>query len=556
MRVLAASGWLVALASITAGAVEADTAPAPRAPLSAQEISAFEKSLQELYRRVAPATVNLFAEPKHEHKGSGVVIDAAGHVLTHAHHGLSPGAVVSAVFADGKRAGGKILGVHEPVDLSLVQLDGPGPWPTAPLGDAAGLKAGDPCVMLGYPKLHHVEGLPPLFRVGRFAGAWGHYLFTSCNINGGDSGGPLFGFDGALLGNTNLFPTEGHGTGHTSVEYFRQSQPRLLAGHHGRRDAARPVTPQGHGDQLAGAFEGATGLEPLVGRVNRTVLTVLDGDRPVALGVVVDADGWAVSKASELPVGRVNCQLADGRKVEATVAGRDGDSDLALLKLPTTELPVAAWADQTPEPGRLLVAIGPADRPLALGIVGSTVRRVPGVSGVLAFDVAAGSPNGPGVFVSSIHRSRPRTAAALKQGDSITRVGETPTPDLDAFTRAVAQSLRGPAGRPGERVRLTIVRDSREQVVAVPVEAPYIRPWSARHDGFAAAFVYDAVVLPAECGGPLIGLDGKVAGVVAARIGPETRTSPTPSDSRTYAIPAAEVRRVVAELRRAEGGKR
>src|SRR5262245_42536320 len=207
--------------------------PEARPPERRSGLLAFEESLRGLYRRVAPSTVNLFAEPRHEHVGSGVVIDARGHVLTHAHGGLVPGAVVTAAFPDGKKVAGKVVGVHESFDLSHVQLEG-GPWPAVPLGDVAALRAGDRCVLLGYPKMPHKEGQPPLLRLGRYTGAWGHYLETSCNLNGGDSGGPLFGLDGKLLGNNNLhaMPTAERGTGHTSIAYFGQAREQLLLGRH------------------------------------------------------------------------------------------------------------------------------------------------------------------------------------------------------------------------------------------------------------------------------------------------------------------------------------
>jgi S1-C subfamily serine protease len=93
-------------------------------PRTVDDLPSLEKSLHELYAKVAPSTVNLFVEPKHEHVGSGVVIDAKGLVLTHAHQrqapgtrfsvGLAPGTAVTAVFPDGKKAPGKVLGVHEP----------------------------------------------------------------------------------------------------------------------------------------------------------------------------------------------------------------------------------------------------------------------------------------------------------------------------------------------------------------------------------------------------------------------------------------------------------
>jgi S1-C subfamily serine protease len=202
----------------------------------------------------------------------------------------------------------------------------------------------------------------------------------------------------------------------------------------------------------------------------------------------------------------------------------------------------------------VLVAVGPEPSPLALGVAASAARAIPGGRGILAFDVAANAPGQTGVRVTAVKGSNERTAAGVRVGDVITKVGEGPTPDPAAYAKATEAALEGDGGRPGERVRLSVLRDGREVAVSAPVEAAYTRAsWSARHDGFPAAFVYHAAVLPQECGGPLVGTDGKVAAVVIARIGPPGRSRPTPSDSRTYAVPADTVRRVVAELRKKIG---
>jgi serine protease Do len=331
------------------------------------------------------------------------------------------------------------------------------------------------------------------------------------------------------------------------VEYFHRVRPLLLEGRHVKRTDFRMNAPPDYA--ITGPFDGMAGLERLVTPARDWVLTVLDGNKSVALGVVVDPDGWVVSKASELPVGDVECRLANGRKVKALVAGKDRDHDLALLKLPIGDLSAAKWSERPVAVGQVLAAAGPAPQPLVVGIVACAARKVPGRSDVLAFKVAD-APGGAGVRVTFIQPSRPRTAAVLKLGDLIKQVEETPTPDLKAFSMAIGECLPGPGGRPGERVLLKVVRDSNELRIAAPVEAAYVVPWSARHDGFPAAFVYDGGVLRTECGGPLLDTDGKVAAIVAARIGPETRTSPSAGESRTYAIPAAVVTKIVAELRR------
>jgi serine protease Do len=531
--------------------------PSASPPHSADDFPKFEKALIALYRRVAPSTVNLFAEPGHEHEGSGVVIDEKGYVLTHAHHQLTPGTACSAVFSDGRKVAGKYLGVHEPFDLSLVELQGGGPWPAVPLGDPAGLKPGDLCIMLGYPKFHFREGQPPLLRLGRFAGPWAHFLLTSSNINGGDSGGPLFGLDGRLLGNNNLLPFKDNDkgliiqqTGHTSVEYFHKIEALLLAGRHVRWEEPRKE-PSGRSNYpVVAAFEGVGGKERMANPTHQAVLTVLDGNTPVALGLVVDAAAWAVTKASELPAGKVLCKLADGRKLEAVVAGRDRDHDLALLELSARDLPAAVWAEGPPEVGRVLAALGPQPQPLALGVVASGVRDIPGGQGTLGFEVAAGEPGEAGVRIVSSQKLKPRTAKVLKRGDVITSVEGELTPDPTAFARVIERHTRGADGRPGERLRLTFQRDDREHAATIVVE-PANNMWgNPRSDGFPAAFIYDGVVPPSECGAPLVGTDGKVAALVVARIGPAERAILTGGTSRTYAIPAQVVVKVIAELRK------
>jgi serine protease Do len=64
-------------------------------------------------------------------------------------------------------------------------------------------------------------------------------------------------------------------------------------------------------------------------------------------------------------------------------------------------------------------------------------------------------------------------------------------------------------------------------------------PLSDRRTDFASALQHDSVLLPSQCGGPLVGLDGKVAGINVARAG----------RVESYAIPAATVGPLLAELK-------
>src|SRR5262249_45451916 len=126
-----------------------------------------------------------------------------------------------------------------------------------------------------------------------------------------------------------------------------------------------------------------------------------------------------------------------------------------------------------------------------------------------------------------------------------------PTPNTAAFLRAVGKHLQGAGALPGERVRLAVLRDGKKLEVSAPVETAYPTPissradaWNSRHDAFPGVFVYDGAGLATDCGAPLVAADGKVAAVILARLG---------SGSHTYAIPAGQVRHLIAELRKKSG---
>ena len=61
---------------------------------------------------------------------------------------------------------------------------------------------------------------------------------------------------------------------------------------------------------------------------------------------------------------------------------------------------------------------------------------------------------------------------------------------------------------------------------------------SLRRDDFAAAIQHDTVLMPHECGGPVVTLDGKIVGINIARAG---RTE-------SYYLPADVVRESVDKM--------
>src|SRR3712207_3674445 len=88
--------------------------------------------------------------------------------------------------------------------------------------------------------------------------------------------------------------------------------------------------------------------------------------KAVALGTVVAADGWMVTKASDLGE-KVTVKLKDGKELPARVVGVHDPYDLALLKVEATDLTPVAWRDaKGVKVGQWVATVGPQAEPVAV----------------------------------------------------------------------------------------------------------------------------------------------------------------------------------------------
>lgn len=119
-------------------------------------------------------------------------------------------------------------------------------------------------------------------------------------------------------------------------------------------------------DELAAAVE----------RAGRSTVTVFARDRMPATGVTWGTDGRIVTAnhVVERDEG-IEIGLQDGRTVPAVLAGRDGGSDLALLRVEASGLVAASPANGPAVPGQLVLAIGrpgPSGAMASFGVVSLT----------------------------------------------------------------------------------------------------------------------------------------------------------------------------------------
>ena len=91
----------------------------------------------------------------------------------------------------------------------------------------------------------------------------------------------------------------------------------------------------------------------VIEELQTAVSTVADGAGPSIVGIgrgtrgsgVVIADGKVLTNAHNLRGDEVTVTFADGRRTRGTVAGWDGDGDLAVIDVDTAGATPVAWAD-------------------------------------------------------------------------------------------------------------------------------------------------------------------------------------------------------------------
>ncbi|TLZ46156.1 MAG: PDZ domain-containing protein [Methanobacteriota archaeon] len=144
--------------------------------------------------------------------GSGVVLDAGGHILT-THHVVDGAEKVIVTFGDGRVLSGAVVGGDEETDIAVVQVEGTNFRP-ADFANSDELKVGQPVLAIGNPL--GLPGGPTVTsgvvsslrrHLGRGPGDGIPVIQTDAAVNPGNSGGPLVDLRGRVVAiNTATIP--------------------------------------------------------------------------------------------------------------------------------------------------------------------------------------------------------------------------------------------------------------------------------------------------------------------------------------------------------------
>ena len=214
--------------------------PDRRVPFGRDEM---QLSFAPLVKETAPAVVNVYASkqakatrspfegdpffeqffgrkmrPRAQNSlGSGVLVDPSGVVVTN-FHVIRGADEVKVALADGREFTSKVLLKDETLDLAILKIDSPEPFPVVPIGDSDALQIGDLVLAIGNP-----FGVGQTTTSGIISGLarshvgvsdFGFFIQTDAAINPGNSGGALINMGGQLVGiNTSIFSKSGGSIG-------------------------------------------------------------------------------------------------------------------------------------------------------------------------------------------------------------------------------------------------------------------------------------------------------------------------------------------------------
>lgn len=266
-----------------------------------------------------------------------------------------------------------------------------------------------------------------------------------------------------------------------------------------------------------------------------------DGRKEIAYGTVVSADGYILTKASEVDgISEIDVRVDLESYKDAKVVMTDAGWDVALLKVDAENLvPVVFAPDSKLERGTWVVVNGATSRTkrrVLAGIISANAREIPPEGGaVLGVQLKEGKGS---LEVKEVSEGSGAEEAGMKEGDLITAVAGKPVKDIKELSKDMKDM------KAGSMVKVSIVRKKEKIELDVRLSArnelfpqesgndQMSGDYSKRRSGFPRVIQHDILAASSTMGGPVLDLGGRAIGMNIARA----------NRAETFAIPVEELR--------------
>lgn len=312
-------------------------------------LSGFENQITEAVEKVSESIVGVssmrlerrfFGTIPLEGQGSGIILDTKGLIVTN-NHVIDGASQVHVSLKDGRTFIGEVVGSDEATDVAVIRVDA-SDLPAAELGDSEALRVGQFVLAIG-----NALALPggPTVSMGVLSAKGrplpgSDFIFegllqTDAAVNPGNSGGPLAGIDGRIIGITTMMIPYAQGMGFAiPINTVKKIAQEILE--NGR--VSRPwigisgidVTPQ-----LARRYnlqaESGFLVAEVVPRSPADGAGIQNGD------VIVGADGVEVKHTKDLLVAISRVVVGGTVKLDVNRMGRRGVLDVRPKEAPPVQ---------------------------------------------------------------------------------------------------------------------------------------------------------------------------------------------------------------------------
>ena len=438
------------LLTLSAVAVSAGTEPdrsAVRSAAGLQMLEEIQTVITELAESAKPAVVNLFPLsgpgrprelpqeriPNSPGSGSGLIVDADGHIVTN-NHVIGDATEIEVRLSDKSTLIGQVIGKDPDTDLAVIKVTPAHPLVYAKFGDSSLVRVGQWVLAVGNPfGLDRTVTLGVVSGIGREninLSRYENFIQTDASINPGNSGGPLFNLHGEVIGINTAIINFAQGIGfaipsNMAKQVIQQllAKGRVVRGWLGV--GIQPLTPE-----LARKFGVREGEGVLVNEV-------FEKDPAASAGI---KPGDIITKIDGNPVDTPN-------RLSRLVAGL----------VPGATAKVEVVRDQV----RLTLDVGLTERRDSAVVASLPQLRTEVRLGLDVQDLTAGLAEkfklreSKGVLITKVESGSLAQSEGLREGDLIKEVNRAEVGTVGEFSTAISKVRRG------ETVLLRVLRENR-----------------------------------------------------------------------------------------------
>ncbi len=328
--------------------------------------------------------------------GSGIILDADGHILTN-HHVIAGRSDIRVVLHDEREYPARLVGSDPKTDLAVLRINAPDLQPLR-FGDSDALEVGDWVIAVGSPfglsqtVTHGIVSAKGRTRVPGIAIDYQDFIQTDAAINPGNSGGPLLNLRGEVVGVNTAIATHGDGVNAGIAFTIPGNRAARIAEQLKTRGSIQRGWLGVSFTELDDADAAIFGLSDRHGVIVERVLSASpaeDAGMQVE-DVVIRVEGVAITGSERLRGLIADLTPGDVVRLRVVRDGRERDVRVRLGLQPENLL-VAARADSVE--ARAVPGLGLAARTLRPGLLRQfRVNYGPADRGVLVWRVDAAGP--------------------------------------------------------------------------------------------------------------------------------------------------------------------